>query len=472
MKFTKGKSMKLITPDAPLPANVYKVAHGYESKVKVGSGATALRASKSWTERDDVAMAQWVADTRKALMRERAQSPAPAAGTFAAAVERYLALANLTDATRKVRVFQLAFWMAQPAALAAPVLTPDQFKADRDALADRGVALPNRGRTLGEVALVRGVGHSHAAVSLKAEVLDRIRKILDVAFAPTDRDADPTEFGNTSNHYRQALFQVFRILNRNDPFAPKNPIALIETRPRPGAQLSGINMRIVREILVHAARTKNGPRNGHGLARLGVLAWVNITPKQLSQLDPATAFHDDPDASREDIIAGAITVTKPPRHKGRAKIVPAPETIPLTPYGVEAMRVFAATPGAWGAFSLPGLNKQFQRAAASVQATLAALGVTVDLSGASVYHLKHSLASAMAEATDGRFDRRGNLVLNPAVVRANDHRSARTTKIYTATAVDPILREANRPMTDYLDRLLAQPLKPPTPLRVVKTKGR
>jgi integrase len=226
-------------------------------------------------------------------------------------------------------------------------------------------------------------------------------------------------------------------------------------------------MRIVREVLAQAS-TKYGRRDGYGLLRLAVLAWVNITPKQLSQLDPAKAFHDVPDATREEIAAGVITLTKPPRHKGRAKVIPAPETIPLTPYGVEAMRAFAAVPEAWFKFSVPPLNRQFKRAAARAQVALAAQGVIVDLSGMTLYHLKHSLASAMMQATNGLFDRQGQLIINPAVVRALDHRSARTTKIYTASAVAPILLEANEAMTAWLDRHLAEPLTPPTPLKIVR----
>jgi hypothetical protein len=446
--------MKSLTVELPLPANIYKTSYGYEGKVKVGSGPGALRDSRSWKKRDDAAMVRWVTTTRAALERERAKDPTPTAGTLAAGVERYLEVANLSPATKKVRTFQLAFWMAQPSAPTAPVVTPAQYKAARD---------QDVGRTLGEIAFVR-VGKS---VSIRAEVIDRIRKVLEEAFAPTDRDTDPTEFGTTSNHYRQALYQLFRILNRNDPQAPRNPIALIETRARAGAKLSGQDMRLVREVLA-SVRRPFGKQSRHGELRLAVLAWVNITPKQLSLLKPETAFHDDPDATREEMAAGVITLTKPPRFKGRAKVIPAPETIPLTPYGVDAMRAFAATPAAWGKFSVSGLNKQFKGAAARAQASLGAAGVPVDLSTMTLYHLKHSLASALAQATNGLFDRRGQLQINPAVIRALDHRSARTSRIYTASAVDPTLREANEALTAWLDRHLAEPLTPPTPLKIVR----
>jgi hypothetical protein len=436
--------------------NIYRAGSGYEGKVKIGTGASALHENKYWTVRDDAAMVRWVNEARARLQKERAKNPTPSAGTLAAGFQKYLELANLTPATLKVRTSQLAYWCAQPAALGAPVVTPEQYQAGRR----------DPGRTLGDVALVR-VGKS---VSLPPAVLDRIRKVLDVAFAPTDRDADPTEYGNTSNHYRQALYQVFRILNRNDPFAPRNPIALIETRARADAKPSGLDMRIVREILKHVP-SRFGHHDGLGERRLAVLAWVNITPKQLSQLDPATAFRDVPDATREELAAGVVTLTKPPRHKGRAKVIPAPETIPLTPYGVEALRAYAANPPELRKFSVSALNKQFKRAAAQAQAALAAAGVAVDLSSATVYHLKHSLASAMTQATAGLFDRQGQIVIAPAVVKANDHRSARTTKIYTAAAVAPILREANEAFTAWLDRRLAEPLTPPAaPLKIVRRK--
>jgi hypothetical protein len=470
MKLTKRPA-----PDAPLPPNIYPVKDprgaiiGYEAKVSVGSGKARLWAPfQFWKDRDDAAMTRHVTEARAALQREREARGVVEAGTLAAGVRQYLDLATLTAATRKVRAFQLAYWMAQPAAQKAPVLTPEEFKADRAALAERGVPMPNRGRTLGDLPFAR----AGKSVTASDEMIDRVRTVLRDAFAPTDETNDPTEFGNTSNNYRQALFQLFKFMNRNHADAPRNPIALIETRAIPGPQKSAVPMRIVREILTYTA-SRFGRRTGRSILRLAVLAWVNITPKQLSQLDPRAAFHDDPDATREDIAAGVITLTKHARLKGRAKVLKEPATVPLTPYGVEAMRAYAAAyaadPAAFRKLSASPLNKKVQKAATTCQAALAARGIEIDLAGFTLYHLKHSLATAMTQATNGLIDLNGNVTIDPAVVKAWDHKHERTTRIYTAVAVDPILRKANAALTAFLDRELAAPLAP-TPLRVVRRK--
>jgi hypothetical protein len=236
-------------------------------------------------------MIRWVTTTRAALQKEAAQLPPRAEhGTLAGAVRRYFETATLSSTNRQRLTQQLGFWCAQPAALGAPVLTPDAFHADREA---------NRGRTLGEAALVRMKFGNAFALSLPPAVLDRIRKVLREAFAPTDPDNNPTEFANTANHYRGALLSLFAVLNENVAGAP-NPITLIKTRSRDEAALSGQDMRIVREILAQLP-TKFGRPSDLGERRLAVLAWVHLTPKQLSQLSPPqrplerrTAARDDP----------------------------------------------------------------------------------------------------------------------------------------------------------------------------------
>jgi integrase len=293
----------------------------------------------------------------------------------------------------------------------------------------------------------------------------RIREILADAFAPTDPERDPTEFAATSNLYRMALYHLFSTLDQDDPLAV-NPLKKVKIRPTKGPQLAGQDMRIVREILKHFP-SRFGKSSKISQLRLGVLAWVHITPKQLQQLEPGTAFHDVPDATREDMIAGLITVTKPPRHKGRQRRVPAPETIPLTPYGVQALRAFVAEPAAWGSFSLPPLNKAFKRACTRAQAALATTGVVVDLSAMTVYHLKHSLATTASIASAGLINRQGVIQQSAGVQKALDHAHARTTSIYTQAAVDPILRHVNAATARYLDHLFTVPLAPPPALKIV-----
>jgi len=437
-----------------LPAGIYAQPNGgYYSRVKVGSGATADKAQASWdpgTPLDKIL--RWQDTTRAAFLKKRAEGPAR--GTLAGDWQQYLAIGGLTKDNKTRRTQQGAFWCAQPAALGAPVLSVAQVQAEA-AAAKAGQPVPNHGRTLGQVARTK--------LDLK-----RIREILAIAFAPSDADLDPTEHAGTSNHYRMALFHLFTVLDQDDPTAV-NPIARVKTRPTQGAQLAGQDMRIVREIL-RQFPSRFGRSSLISELRLAVLAWIHITPKQLQQLEPASAFHDLPEASREDMIAGAITLTKPARHKGRQKRVPAPETIPLTPWGVEAMRAFAAEPAAWGKFSVASLNKAFRRACRRAQAALAEQGVVVDLSGMTLYHLKHSLATAASIASAGLVDRSGKVRQDPGVSRALDHassRGGRTTSFYTQAAVAPILLLVNATTARYLDHLFTVPLNAPAALRLV-----
>ena len=343
-----------------------------------------------------------------------------------------------------MRKQQHAWWCAQPAKVGGPVYTPEQV---REGLHDEA------GLTLGDVDRFK---------------LDpkRLRECLRVAFAPDDPDTDPTQYASTSNSYRTALLHLFTELDQDNADAPPCALRKVKPRPQAGAQLAGQDARIVREILRHA-ESKFGRDSAISRARLGVLAWVHITPKQLMGINVARDFHDVPDATHEDIIGGAITLTKRPRLKGRkGRAIPAPETIPLNPYGVAAMRVFAATEGAAGKFSNSSLNKLIQRAAAQAQAALAKRGVVVDLSGFTLYHLKHSLATAAAIAAPGLVTRRGRIVQNPGVQRALDHASGMTTAIYTNAAVDPIVRQVNAATGLFLDDLFKKALTQPTRIAV------
>jgi len=389
-------------------------------------------------------MRRWRAEQ---ILKLQARKPiAAAAGDdLASACRTYFATADITEPTRKVRKQQHAWWCAQPARVGAEVFTPEQVRAGSHG---------EPGTTLGDVDRHR---------------LDpkRLREVLRLAFAPDDPDEDPTQYASTSNSYRTALLHLFTELDQDDADAPPCPLLKVKVRPQAGAQLAGQDARIVREILAHL-ESKFGRDSAVSRARIGVLAWVHITPKQLKAVDVARDFHDVPDASREDIIGGAITLTKRPRLKGRkGKRIPPPETIPCNPYGVDALRVFAATEGAAGSFSNSSLNKMIQRAAKQAQATLAKRGVVVDLSGFTLYHLKHSLATTAAIAAPGLVTRSGKIVQHPGVQRALDHASGITTATYTASAVDPTVRAVNAATSIYLDRLFKTPLTKPTALRAV-----
>jgi integrase len=424
---------------------IYRTRAGAYRVVAQAAGQRRRKRYKATTPLPE--MRRWRASTILALQADAPKAAEGEAVKLRAACARYEQDAEITKATCKVRVQQHAWWCAQPMAVGATVLSPEDVRAGK-----RGP----EGQTLGDVDFHK---------------LDprRLRECLRVAFAPDDEAEDPTQYGSTSNSYRTALFHLFTVLDRDDNAAPPNPLHKVSVRPQAGAQPAGQDARIVREILAHID-SKFGRDSAISRARLGVLAWVHITPQQLKGVVVSRDFHDVEGASHEDILGGAITLTKRPRLKGRkGKRIPPPETIPLTPYGVAAMRVFAATEGAEAkSFSVSVLNRMAKRAAARAQTALAKRGVVVDLSGFTLYHLKHSLATAAAIAAPGLITRSGRIVQDPGVQKALDHASGLTTAIYTNAAVDPTVRAVNAALSLYLDRLFKTPLTQPTAIRVAK----
>ena len=383
---------------------------------------------------------------------QRGHTKAP--GTFRVDVQDYLRDAPIHERTRpatiKKRTQQLAFLGAQALASGSRVLTVKEWLVEREA-AKAGHPVPSRGRTLDETA--------------RHEIpIDRWAEIFAKAFAPTGRDA--AEFANTSNLYRSAAHHFYKVLDRHEPRL--NPISKVAVRPRQEPSPKGQDMRVIAEILKHVP-TKFG-RDGRATElRLNVLAWCNIEPEQLKNLDPARDFHDDPDATPDEIVDGAITLTCPARLKGRLKVIPAPLLKFLVPRGVEAMRAYATESADWKthSFSNSSLLKALKRASREAQVALVKQGVTVDLSGMTVKQLRHSFLCAMTLATRGRVSLTGTLRVDPGVVAAAGHADATMMPIY----VERIMREADRlAMADtarYLTALFAQPLKPPT-LRVVR----
>jgi integrase len=437
-----------------LPANVYRDAWGYYLKLAVGSAST-----RRYTN-DTI---RWPFGTPDAVMirardRERARlealkakddAEAPGAGTLEADVVTYFASdeLTLTTGTRKARTQQLAWWCAQLAALDAPVVTPDDLAAD-----------PTRAKRAGRLGLV---------ARRKLEI-KRLKQILARAFKATDPDKNPTEFANTSNQYRTALGHLFTILDADRDDAV-NPIRKIAPRPRAEAKPSGIDMRVVAEILAQVP-SRFGRSSRVSQLRLAALAWNHITPIQLQRLNPARDFHDLPDATRDEIFAGAITLDVPPRFKGRQKRIPAPKTVPLNPWGAVAMRELVSEPAAWtneGTFSLKSLNIIVQRAAERAQAALAKRGVMVDLSGFTLYHLKHSLSTAALLAAPGLINAQGQIVPTGGLQAFLGHQDARTTRYYTQAAVDPLMLLTMQQTTLYLEALFKQPLRATAQLRLV-----
>ena len=413
----------------------------YEVRAQVGAGKDALKdrqrfpAGASWIE-----MASWRLSAIKALEKQRGGG----AGSFDADVARYLREAPITPANRTRRKQQLAFWAAQPAALDAPVLTV------ADVLAGRRV--PDA-TTIGE--------------SKRRDLTARrVRQVLAAAFAPTDPTNDPTEFAGTSNHYRIALYHLYTVLDMDAEDAT-NPIDKVAPRMPPAPARVGQDMRIVARIL-EAMSERRQRLASLTEKRAAVLAWCPITPVQLQRLS-ATDFRDVPNATRDEMIAGAIAVELKPRLKGRRKRIPPPSLEPLTPRGVEALRALVATPDAFVPWSTAALNKAFKIARDRTAAALAAEAIAVDLSKMTLYVLKHSLTATMSLASGGRVDARtGEIVIPDGVRQMLGHGDAKTTRIYALGAVDPIKAEVSAATARYLDVLFTHPLGAPPAAPVVE----
>jgi hypothetical protein len=433
-----------------LPANFYLDKYGIYGRLKIGSGDTPYRTQARFPfGTPDAQLITWRERERARLeaQRDKDQADKPPEGSLEAAVARYLADERFgppDSETRKRRRQRLEWWCAQPATHGKPPLSVDELTAD-----------PTLAKRAGRLGLV-----PRSKIDLK-----RVREILDRAFRPSGED--PTEFANTSNHYRMALVHLWTVLDEDNP-AAVNPITKIHTRRMPEIRPSGQDLRVVAEILTQVS-SRFGRDSKASQLRLAVLAWVLITPVQLKRLtDVAKAFHDQPQASREDIIDGAITLELPPRFKGRAKRIPRSQMLPLTPWGVAALRALAAEPSAWGTFSTASLNKIFKRACGRAQAALTKRGIEVDLSEMTLYHLKHSLASAAQVASTGQMlDRQGRWQPVPGLQRALHHGQSRTTRFYTEAAVEPSVRLLHTQLSLYIDALFAQPLRATAQLRLV-----
>lgn len=444
-------------PPKPWPACCTADAWGWALRVKVGSdapGRKALKDQKRFPRDTPIAALDREREKMRATLTaewERQRASAPPSGTIEAGKDAYLGpehgkgLAELSAATWKVREQQLGWWCAQPAALNASVYSVKHLAAHPE--------LRQHPKRLG-------------LVDRSKLDLNRLRQILARAFEPTDPEEFPEEFAETSNKYRTALLHLFTVLDR-DLAAAVNPIEKIAVRATRAPQPSGLDMRIIAGILEHMP-SRFGRDGTTTIVRAACLAWIHITPVQLGRLtkawargrDPRLDFHDLPEASREEIINGAITLTIAPRLKGQSKKRRAASTIPLTPRGVEAMRAMVARPEAWGTFSCPSINKSIKRAAGRYQAALLKRGITVDLSAFTVYHLKHSLATAAQLASPGMLDRAGNVKLASEGLRSLlTHANERMSTTYTQAAIDPLARLVSANTARYVEALLAIPIK-------------
>lgn len=437
-----------MTTRSPKDTGIYQDQYGYRV---VAIYRTQRDERRYPPDADRATMRAW-RDRRKLELRETAPTKIRQ-GTLRAAVAEYLQIAPITAGCRVRRTQQLAFWIAQPAAIGAPVYP---VAAVVDARAT-GKLLAPPGRSLGDVAVQE----------LEPK---RLREILAIAFAAPD--GDPAGHASTSNAYRTALHHLFTILDRDVRPTPPTPLDSIAVRPGRRSRRSGRDMRFVVAILEHAPSPHGIYRKQRAnLLRLGVLAWTHITPDQLKGVYPPTDFHDVPDATRDEIRAGAITLTKRPRLKGlKPGQEPAPtEEIYLNPWAVAAWRAFAAEPAVWGDYNVSSVNAKFRSAAARAHADLLARGIDAALDQMTLYHLKHSFASAAQAATGGAVDQQMRIRQDPGLQRALDHAAnSRSTAVYTQSANAVIMRRVNLETTLYLERLLATPLDMPAALRIVR----
>jgi integrase len=382
-------------------------------------------------------MQQWRTDAKQRLRWGLASS-----GTFAADIVDHLHRHFVgRDTLKGRRAQQLAWWAAQPAKLDAPVRS---VRVVRD-----------------EAKRVKAGGKPDDVGTRLSDVkrcdfdVERLQQILDEGFkAP---GADPLKHASTSSHYRTALYFLHTMLDKKNAHAV-NPLDKVDVRQQRGAQYVGVDMRIVKLILDELP-TKFGRDGLPSLTRAAVLAWCPITPKQLKELDVEKDFHDVAGVSRDDIIDGAVRVRLQPRFKGKRKVVPPPSWEVLTPYGVEALRTFAVTPEAWGAFSCSSLNKAVKAACRRVEERLREQGIRCDLSWFTLYKFKHSLAACM-EAASGLVDASGRLKQSEGVQKVLGHERGSTTRFYTQGAVEPLKLAVNVRTSLYLDELLSKPLVP------------
>jgi integrase len=132
-------------------------------------------------------------------------------------------------------------------------------------------------------------------------------------------------------------------------------------------------------------------------ARLDVLAWTGLRPRELMRLTPA------------DVNRGRKQITISPAKDGPPRIVP------LTPLAVAALQRFAAR-DAWGPFSLASARKSLHLACKAAK-----------VPPIRIYDLRHSFLSLVAVVSrDERI-----------VQHLAGHTHSRTTQRYTLSSVDP-----------------------------------
>ncbi len=227
-------------------------------------------------------------------------------------------------------------------------------------------------------------------------------------------DLRRTHAASTCNHYRQALFSLYKNLDGRD--AP-NPVRDVAPFPNPAPQARGLSYDAVLGILASMsdqgkATVKGRPRI-HGSAakaRCRVLAFTGMRPSELMRYRPE---HWDRKTQTLVVFTGK---------GGRTR------TIPLSAPAVEALEELESL-GAIGPFSTSTVRRAFVRAAER-------LGIH----GVRPYDLRHSFGTALYRAA-------GDTRL---VKELLGHSDSRMTERYTLGHVPDAMRAATTVFESHL----------------------
>lgn len=336
--------------------------------------------------RGERAYAQWPLDTPLREMLEwqkdaaadlRVRLPTVCAGTFSADVAKYLKLpAVKAMPTYAEREQHLHEWEIVFAGMRRRTVKAHHIEAQRDVW----LTTP---RALHEDGTIRLGPYSAAAVNKRLRALSNLWTRLDGRRAP-------------------------------------NPVIEVDECEEPDPVARGLPYDVVEAILAAIPETaigvkKDGTRTrGKGLlrpsqtkARLRVIAYTGLAHAQLKLL------------TRADVDLEAATLRVIARRKGkkkrRAQDRPIPVLLPLIPQAIDAFKAFDAL-NCWGPFSNSSMWKAFQRACE-----------TIGIEGITPYDFRHTFLSIVyAETHDLR-----------VTGAFGGHRSERTTKRYTMSAVAP-----------------------------------
>ena len=215
-----------------------------------------------------------------------------------------------------------------------------------------------------------------------------------------------THAASTCNHYRQALFSLYKTLDGRDA---RNPVRDVAPFPNPAPQVRGLSYDAVLSILASmsdqgSATVKGRPRvdGSAAKARCRVLAFTGMRPSELMRYRPE---HWDRKTQTLVVFTGK---------GGRTR------TIPLSSPAVEALENLESL-GAIGPFSTSTVRRAFVRAAERL-----------GFHGVRPYDLRHSFGTALYRAA-------GDTRL---VKELLGHSDSRMTERYTLGHVPEAMRAA------------------------------